>query len=680
MTKELIVNDEIVLSGDVIGDEWAAWYEDDEAYIAPSAVRAALSGMNGKDVTVRLNSFGGHVHAGEQVRAMIAGYPGNVTIIVEGAAYSAASLILMGGGRREMTEGSTLMIHDPSSIVWGTEADMLKAAEATGTIANAAAAVYARASGKSVEECRAIMRDESWFDATAAIGAGFVHALAASPKMSGGEAARKGDPKAMFAAAQIALRARLMKSAEGRQPANMATLKGAPIMEKNEAALAAEKAAVAAKAAEDAVTAERARHKAIRDMAAPLMASGLLKDADIVAMCDDGTSVDAASAKLLSMVSSATSHRSATSQITGDVMDRTRVGMSKALYAKVGLKDGERNEFSSMTLSEMARFSINARNEKAQGGRLEMIGQAFMMAGIGHSTSDFGSILADVANKSMLKGWEEAQETYHLWTSKGIATDFKTIKRVGLTPFPTLSLIPEGAEYSYATIADFAEPVTLATYGKEFRLTRQLVINDDLGALSKVPAAMGRAARRTIGTLAYAVLSDNAAMGDGTALFHADHKNLAASGAVPGEATINAGMNAMWTQKDRSANAVALNVVPKFILAPIAQRAAVLQALNSEYAPDDTSKAGTTKQPYAYNTTKGVVEPIFDARMTGTAWYLAADPNQFDGVEISYLDGNETPFMDEQIGWNSDGIEYKVRIDAVAKAMTWESLYKNPGA
>ena len=679
MTKNLVVNGEIALSGDVIGDEWTAWFGNDEVYIAPGDVRTALAAMDGKDITVRLNSFGGHVHAGEQVRAMIAGYPGSVTMIVEGAAYSAASLILMGADRREMSEGSTLMIHDPSSMAWGTEDDILKAAEATGKIAQAAAAVYARASGKSAEDCRAIMKEEVWYDAPAAIEAGFIHAISANPMMTGSASVCLGDPKAMFTAAQKALRERLTKSAEGRQPADPATLKGAPIMENKEAALEAEKTKAAAKMAADAITADRARCKGIRDMAAPFVAAGQVKDSVVTDMCDDGTTVEAASAKLLSMVASATSHR-APAQITADVVDRTKMGMSKAIYAKVGLKDGERNEFSSMTLSEMARSSIHARNEKVQGGRLEMIGQAFTMAGAGHSTSDFGSILADVANKSMLKGWDEAEETFQRWTSKGVATDFKTIKRVGVTPFPSLSVIPEGAEYSYATIADFAEAVTLATYGKMFRLDRQLVINDDLNALSKIPASMGRAAKRTIGTLAYAVLSDNAAMGDGTALFHASHSNLAGAGAVPSELTINAGINAMWTQKDRSANAVALNLVPKFILAPVAQRAAILQALNSEYAPDDTSKAGTTKQPYAYNTTKGVVEPIFDARMTGTAWYLAADPNQFDGVEISYLDGNETPFMDEQSGWNSDGIEYKIRIDAVAKALTWESLYKNPGA
>ena len=135
----------------------------------------------------------------------------------------------------------------------------------------------------------------------------------------------------------------------------------------------------------------------------------------------------------------------------------------------------------------------------------------------------------------------------------------------------------------------------------------------------------------------------------------------------------------MATQTDRSANAIALNIGPKFLLAPPALRSIILQALRSEYAPDDTAKAGTVKQPYAYNTVRDAAEPIFDARLTGTAWYMLADPSGFDTIEVSYLDGVSTPFLEQQQGWSVDGTEFKVRIDAVAKALAWEAMWKNNG-
>lgn len=369
--------------------------------------------------------------------------------------------------------------------------------------------------------------------------------------------------------------------------------------------------------------------------------------------------------------------------VTSDSVDRMREGMTKALMKKAGMDGGERNEFTSMSLREMGRHTLEVRGLKPpSGGVQEMAAAVFVPSMVGglHSTSDFGNILADVASKSMLRGFEEVAETYEQWTSMGTLTDFKVSKRVGLSAFPVLDAVEPGASYSYATLEDYGEDVALATYGKMFAITRQVIINDDLSAFTTIPQKMGRAARRTVGNLAYSVLSANANMGDGNPLFDAAHGNLAGAGAAVSETTLNTAITAMATQKDRSAAATALNIAPRFLLAPPSLRAAVLQTLNSEYAPDDTSKSGTTKQPRAHNTVRDAAEPIFDARLTGTAWYMAADPVQADTVEISYLDGQSEPFLDQQDGWNVDGTEFKVRLDAAAKALAWEGLYKNPGA
>jgi signal peptide peptidase SppA len=369
--------------------------------------------------------------------------------------------------------------------------------------------------------------------------------------------------------------------------------------------------------------------------------------------------------------------------VRADGVDRTATGLTKALLHRCGMAGGEQNEFTGMSLREMARETLRARNLTApMGGVHALASAAFVpsMAGGMHTGSDFGNILANIAGKAMLKGFTEADETFEKFTSVGTLGDFKQTKRVGLDAFPTLDLVADGAEFSYGSMGDYGENVLLATYGKLFAITRQTIINDDLDAFSKVPMKMGRAARRTVGNLVFAVLNGNPNMGDGTALFHANHGNLAASGAVPSETTINAGITAMAIQKDRSKNAVALNIAAKYLLAPPALRSLVLQALKSEYAPDDTAKAGTAKQPYAFNTVRDAAEPIFDARLAANAWYLAADPVAFDTIEVSYLDGVSTPFLEQQQGWTIDGTEYKVRIDAAATPLAWEGLYKNAGA
>lgn len=373
----------------------------------------------------------------------------------------------------------------------------------------------------------------------------------------------------------------------------------------------------------------------------------------------------------------------ARASITGDGRDRTREGMTKAILGRVRLDGGERNEFSSMSLKEMARTSLTAQGIAIpKGGSLQLVGAAFVpsMASGMHSTSDFAEILADVANKSMLKGFSEVDETFERFTSVGTLTDFKPTRRVGVDEFPALLEVQQGAEFKYGSIADHAETAILATYGRLFAITRQGIINDDMDQFSKIPEKMGRAARRTVGDLVFAVLTGNPAMSDGDALFHANHSNLAAAGGAPSEASFNAAITAMATQKDRSANATALNIAPAFGIFPPALRSVVLQTLNSEYAPDDTAKSGTSKQPRAYNTVRDAVEPIFDARLTGTAWYMTADPGQHDVIEVGYLDGDSQPFLDQQDGWSVDGVEFKVRIDACATPLAYQTLYKDPGA
>lgn len=364
--------------------------------------------------------------------------------------------------------------------------------------------------------------------------------------------------------------------------------------------------------------------------------------------------------------------------VVSDVVDRTREGMTKALNARAGLGDGERNEFTGMSMKEMAREHLRSRNVVVSGGAHAVVGAALSASGQ-HTSDDFGSLLVDVANRSMMRGYNEAEESFEKFTTKGSLSDFRPSKRVNLDLFPELLEIKEGAEYQYGTTGEHSESILLATYGRMFSISRQAIINDDLDAFSKLPAKMGAAARRTVGNMVYAVLSQNPKMADGTVLFHSDHKNLAATGGAPNEANINAGITAMSTQKDRSKNASALNIAPKYIIAGPQNRANILQVLNSEYSPDDSAKSGGTKQSMVYNTVHKAVEPVIDARIKGSSWFLSADPARFDTIEVAYLDGIEAPFIDQTTQWSTDGAEFKVRLDAGVAPMMFESLYKNAG-
>src|SRR5690606_23785549 len=121
---------------------------------------------------------------------------------------------------------------------------------------------------------------------------------------------------------------------------------------------------------------------------------------------------------------------------TEDEADKARRGVASALRIRAGLeKNDGANPYRGYTLFELARASAERAGIKT--GHMDKMG--VVAAAFTHSTSDFTNLLADVANKAMLKGYEEAEETFQRWTSVGNLPDFKAAKRVGLDTFPTLS-------------------------------------------------------------------------------------------------------------------------------------------------------------------------------------------------------------------------------------------------
>jgi hypothetical protein len=375
--------------------------------------------------------------------------------------------------------------------------------------------------------------------------------------------------------------------------------------------------------------------------------------------------------------------------IIADGADKFAMGVTKSIIARVSMfntkgkpdAEGERNEFSGYSMRELARMSLEVRGiRNLPHDPMAMIAMAMapvVMAAGQLSTSDFVNVLANVANKAMLKGYEEAAETFDVWTGKGTLTDFKIAKRVDLGLFPSLSLVDEGAEYSYASMSDRGVNLVLATYGKIFSITRQAIINDDLGAFTKVPAKMGTAAKRTIGNLVYAILTSNPTAPDGTALFHANHANLGAGvGSALSATSLDAGRTAMGRQTDPDNIKQGLNISPAFLLLPKTLEGSGKQIINSQSEPGQNNST-------VANRVAGMATPVAESRLdvsSTTAWFLAADPATTDTIEVDYLNGVETPTLEQRDGWGVDGVEMKVRQDAGVTLLDHRGLYKGVGA
>lgn len=683
----MATKNEIVLYGTVGASFW------DEDYFTARQVREMLEGREGP-LTVRLNSGGGIATEGQAIYTILRDYPGEVEVVVEAVAASAASLLAMAGDTITMRRGSWMLIHDPAQMFGygrGTADDHRDLADFLDGVASAYADVYAARAGLSRDAAREIMRAETLYVGQDAVDAGFASAfedeLAAAEAAfdyriyaHAPEAARQACESRGARLAETAVAAMIAGKPRAKKEADMATSK--KTAEASAAANPEPRAAIAPPPAPEP-TPEPAAEMSGRSVARlyELGAKLGVPVTKVTAIVNEETEFDAALDKLSALHKAQAPDDvpaigAPSARVTADVTDRFAEGAAKALLARAGMKDGERNEFSGMSLLELARASVEVAGGKVRATtKLDVAGEAFSLRmSAAHSTSDFPAILENIANKAMLTGFDEVEESYPEFTSVGTLSDFKPTKRVGIDAFPSLAKVTEDAEFTYGTMGDHGEPVTLATYGKLFKITRQAIVNDDLDAFTRVPQRMGRAARRTVGDLVFAVLTGNPTMSDGTALFHADHGNLAGSGGAPTVTTLEAAMAAMATQKDRSDNAT-LNIRPAFILAPYALRGTVMQLLESEYDPAKTTRAA--------NTVRNAVQPIIDARLdtdSATAWYLAASPMMGDTIEVSYLDGNAAPFLDSKQGWSVDGVEFKVRIDAAATPLAWEGLYKNAGA
>jgi hypothetical protein len=333
------------------------------------------------------------------------------------------------------------------------------------------------------------------------------------------------------------------------------------------------------------------------------------------------------------------------------------------------------NEYRVMNFADIASECLQAQGVRTRGvSKSRLIAKALQTRAA--YTGDFPNILANTANKVLRTAYQQAPSTFELWCNLTDGADFKEMSRNQLSEAGDLDEIPEHGEYRYGTFGESKEVFSITKYGKLFAITREALINDDLGAFFRVPQQHAMAAKRKVNDAAYAVLTGNSAMGDGVALFHADHSNYVpdGSGAAPGEATLNAGRLSMRTQT--GLNGATLNIAPQFLIVPAALETTADKLLNSLGDLADNKSSGVIN-PF-YKKLEPVVEASLDQTDAAT-WYLAADPRQIDTVEICFLGGRREPYLESKQGWNVDGVEYKVRIEFGAKAIDWRGLYCNDG-
>lgn len=412
------------------------------------------------------------------------------------------------------------------------------------------------------------------------------------------------------------------------------------------------------------------------------------------AMIRDGKTVDQARATILEEIARRDAAAGGHTNVRGiqtvqDEVQTRLAGMGEAITnrvdARAQLTDNGR-QYRGMSLMEIGRDHLERQGVNTRGlTRMQLATEILQhRSGGSMATSDFASLLQNVANKRLRQGYMENMPSYARWARRAPnAPDFKQMSVVNLAGAPDLLQTNEHGEFKYGAMTDGREVYSMLTYGRIVSFTRQALINDDLRGFDRLVSAFGNSAARLENRTVYAILTANANLADGGALFNATavttpggHANLTSTGTAISVASLGIGRTQMRLQKGLQNEE--LNLTPSYLIVPASLEQISYQFTSANYVPA-TQTAVSEFRAGGRTALEPVVEALLDAS-SATAWYLAASTGAVDTVEYCFLDGAEGPVIESEPGFEIDGISYKCREDFAAKAIDFRGLYKNNGA
>ncbi|WP_126312349.1 ClpP-like prohead protease/major capsid protein fusion protein [Delftia acidovorans] len=675
---------EIFIYGD-IGESW--W---DETVSARDFV-AELQALDVEAITIRINSVGGSVPDGLAIYNAMRRHKATVTVEVDGMAFSIASLIAMGGDKVHMADNAMLMIHAPWTYAAGNAAELRDLADQLDTWAAAMATSYA-ARTNDHDGALALLTDgkDHYYTAAEAKAAGFVdevteaHPIAASASRDLPISRYRSLPSALAqtvgssaaTAAPSAPQEESMNKNRKHSPQNAIGASGA-------AAAGGGSAAPAAATAPDAASvlaADQTRRQSIRTAFAAFS-----DRPGVVALqqtCEDdyGITAEAAGARLLAHLGSQATPVAGLATVE-DETDKRRGAAVAALLVRAGYATKDQvaaqasNPYRGMSLVEMARASLERIGVSARGmDKRDLVAAAFTQ-----STSDFPILLTDAIHRTLLSAYSVQALTWQRFCKRGSVSDFRAHHRLRAGSLGNLQPKNELGEYKSIAIPDGEKSsISADTKGYIINLSREMVINDDLGALTDQAAAMGRSAARTVETDVYKLLAENNGMGptmdDGKTLLHADHGNVVTAAAGPTTQSFQDFRVLMAKHKDISKNDF-LNLLPAVWLGPLGLEALAKLVNQAQYEPS------TSKNALTPNISLGLFRDIVGSpRLEGTRHYALTDPNEAAAIEVAFLDGVDTPFLEQESAFTTDGTRFKVRLDYGVGAHDWRGIATNAGA
>jgi hypothetical protein len=335
-----------------------------------------------------------------------------------------------------------------------------------------------------------------------------------------------------------------------------------------------------------------------------------------------------------------------------------------------GAAGGRHAEFLGWRPSEMVAELMRARGERnIPRGAAALADRAF------HTTSDFPLLLSAAANKMLLAAYQPANPTYRQFFLRRDFRDFKPHRHLRVGDFPTLVQLSENGEIQAGTMSESQELVNLLTFARRIRVTRQMLVNDDLGAFTDFAAMIGRRVADFENATAYALM--NAANGSGPTLVTgnaavfatgAARANQASAGTALDLTNLALGRAAVMKQKTLDGLPISVGNGMRLLVGPNLELAA--RQLTVSVAATQTANA---------NVYAGFIQPVVEPQIQGNRWYLFADPMASPVYVYGYLNGAEGPQVSTGPVSGVDGVEVSVIFDFGIGAIDWRGAWFNPG-
>ena len=401
---------------------------------------------------------------------------------------------------------------------------------------------------------------------------------------------------------------------------------------------------------------------------------------------EKGNSIDSVRSFILDEIKKNGSPIATNATVTEDEGDKFRNAASDALLMRAGIElekpaDGA-NELRHMSLRDLA---IECMKDTESGLSRMSSDEIFNIAQrqFFNPTSAFPAMLDNTINKAYVEGHKKVAVTFDRITKKGTLKDFKIANNNYLAgPVGEFKRVPESGELKHDSYKDVKLPTRkLETYGRQFTLTRQAFINDDIDLITKMPAKYAASARKTINTQVYEILVNNPAIYDGTALFSKAHGNLINTGTGITKESMQAMILALQSQKNEFEEAIIIR--PAKIVVPVGMTFEIYTLFNSPTInTSGNTQAANPLYRYA-NQIEIIEDPTINVLSGGFGkampWFLLGANDDTDFIQVDYLNGQEVPTIRRSEVPGTLGFIWDIYLDWGISVMDFRGAIKNPG-